>query len=383
MNDTPRRIRVLVVDDSALVRKALSDALSLDPEIEVVGTACDPYVAREKIVRLDPDVLTLDLEMPRMDGLTFLRILMEHHPLPVVVVSSLTQSGSQAALEAMEAGAVDVLAKPNGTMSVGNLAGKIAYHVKAAAASGRFRRIGRAPSEPAANGGAAVAARPGPPVRPSPGLPVPVPPAARPSAFTGRIDPRTLIVIGASTGGVEALRTVLPQLPSGLPPIAIVQHISPYFSKAVAARLDALSDLDVREAADGMRLERGTCLIAPGDHHLAIARDKDGYRARILQSPPIHHCRPSVDVLFRSAAEVAGANVVAVLLTGMGTDGALGMQAIHRLGGRTIAEHEKTCIVYGMPRAAVQAGAVDEVVPLPKVADAILKAVGAVRVSPD
>ena len=381
MNDTAKRIRVLVVDDSALVRKALSDALALDPEIEVVGTACDPYVAREKIVRLDPDVLTLDLEMPRMDGLTFLRILMEHHPLPVVVVSSLTQAGSQAALEAMEAGAVDVLAKPNGTMSVGDLAGKIAYHVKAAAASGRFRRVGRPAGEPAA-----APVRPATPPRPAPvpaGLPVPVPPTARPAAFTGRVDPRTLIVIGASTGGVEALRTVLPQLPAGLPPIAIVQHISPYFSKAVAARLDALSDLVVHEAADGMRLERGTCLIAPGDHHLAIARDKDGYRARILQSPPIHHCRPSVDVLFRSAAEAAGANVVAVLLTGMGTDGALGMQAIHRLGGRTIAEHEKTCIVYGMPRAAVQAGAVDEVVPLPKVADAILKAVGAVRGSPD
>jgi len=374
MHDTPRRIRVLVVDDSALVRKALTDALALDPEIEVVGSACDPYVAREKIVRLDPDVLTLDLEMPRMDGLTFLRILMEHHPLPVVVVSSLAQAGSQAALEALEAGAVDVLAKPNGTMSVGDLAGRIAFHVKAAAASGRFARSARAHDSDRAA-----------PVRPTAVVPGPVapgpapqsPPPRRPTAFTGRVDARKLIVIGASTGGVEALRTVLPLLPAGLPPIAIVQHISPYFSKAVAARLDALSDLEIREAADGMRLERGTCLIAPGDHHLAIARDRDGYRARILQSPPIHHCRPSVDVLFRSAAEAAGQHVVAALLTGMGTDGALGMQAIHRVGGRTIAEHEKTCIVYGMPRAAIQAGVVDEVVPLPKVADAILRAVGA------
>ena len=374
MHDTPRRIRVLVVDDSALVRKALSDALALDPEIEVVGSACDPYVAREKIVRLDPDVLTLDLEMPRMDGLTFLRILMEHHPLPVVVVSSLAQAGSQAALEALEAGAVDVLAKPNGTMSVGELAGRIAFHVKAAAASGRFARSARAHDSDRAAPVRPTAAVPGP-VAPVPTPPPP--PPRRPTAFTGRVDARKLIVIGASTGGVEALRTVLPLLPAGLPPIAIVQHISPYFSKAVAARLDALSDLEIREAADGMRLERGTCLIAPGDHHLAIARDRDGYRARILQSPPIHHCRPSVDVLFRSAAEAAGQHVVAALLTGMGTDGALGMQAIHRVGGRTIAEHEKTCIVYGMPRAAIQAGVVDEVVPLPKVADAILRAVGA------
>ena len=374
MHDTPRRIRVLVVDDSALVRKALTDALALDPEIEVVGSACDPYVAREKIVRLDPDVLTLDLEMPRMDGLTFLRILMEHHPLPVVVVSSLAQAGSQAALEALEAGAVDVLAKPNGTMSVGDLAGRIAFHVKAAAASGRFARSARAHDSDRAAPVRPPAAVPGP-VAPLPTPPPP--PPRRPTAFTGRVDARKLIVIGASTGGVEALRTVLPLLPAGLPPIAIVQHISPYFSKAVAARLDALSDLEIREAADGMRLERGTCLIAPGDHHLAIARDRDGYRARILQSPPIHHCRPSVDVLFRSAAEAAGQHVVAALLTGMGTDGALGMQAIHRVGGRTIAEHEKTCIVYGMPRAAIQAGVVDEVVPLPKVADAILRAVGA------
>ena len=374
MHDTPRRIRVLVVDDSALVRKALTDALALDPEIEVVGSACDPYVAREKIVRLDPDVLTLDLEMPRMDGLTFLRILMEHHPLPVVVVSSLAQAGSQAALEALEAGAVDVLAKPNGTMSMGDLAGRIAFHVKAAAASGRFARSARAHDSDRAAPVRPTAVVPGP-VAPVP-APQP-PPPRRPTAFTGRVDARRLIVIGASTGGVEALRTVLPLLPAGLPPIAIVQHISPYFSKAVAARLDALSDLEIREAADGMRLERGTCLIAPGDHHLAIARDRDGYRARILQSPPIHHCRPSVDVLFRSAAEAAGQHVVAALLTGMGTDGALGMQAIHRVGGRTIAEHEKTCIVYGMPRAAIQAGVVDEVVPLPKVADAILRAVGA------
>ncbi|MFM7249288.1 MAG: chemotaxis response regulator protein-glutamate methylesterase [Planctomycetaceae bacterium] len=361
MTAVPRRVRVLVVDDSALVRKALSEALALDPEIEVVGTACDPYVAREKIVRLEPDVLTLDLEMPRMDGMTFLRILMEHHPMPVVVVSSLTQAGSKAALEALEAGAVDVLGKPGGTMSVGDIAGRIAFHVKAAAASARFLAAGR-------RGG---------PARPRSVVAAPAPPAPRRAPGSGRRDTRQVIVIGASTGGVEALRTVLPQLPDGLPPIAVVQHISPHFSGAVATRLDTLSALRVREATDGMPLEPGGCLIAPGDRHLALVRAPDGYRARILATPPIHHCRPSVDVLFRSAAEVAGAHAIAVLLTGMGSDGALGMAAIRRAGGRTLAEHESTCVVYGMPRAAIESGVVDDVVPLSQVAGAILAAVEA------
>jgi len=374
-----QRLRVLVVDDSALVRKAITDALSQDPEIEVVGSACDPYVAREKIMRLDPDVITLDLEMPRMDGLTFLRILMQHHPMPVVVVSSLTQAGSQAAMEALEAGAVDVLAKPNGTMSVGSLAGRLAYHVKAAAASSRFRpsrqreeRAAVARPEPARTA-PAVAARPiSPPVSPPVSV-APAPPSQ--AAYTGRLDSRQIILIGASTGGVEALRTVLPHLPTGLPPIAIVQHISPYFSKAVAARLDSMTAFDVHEAEDGMILRRGMCVIAPGDFHMAVSWQGDGFRTRLMQSPPVHHCRPSVDVLFRSAAETAGSHVVAALLTGMGSDGALGMEAIHQAGGRTIAEHERTCVVYGMPRAAIEIGAVDQVVPLSQVAAAIVEAV--------
>jgi len=359
-----QRIRVLVVDDSALVRKAISDALSQDPELEVVGTACDPYVAREKIVALDPDVLTLDLEMPRMDGLTFLRILMQHHPLPVVVVSSLTQAGSQAAMDAVEAGAVDVLAKPGGQTTVGGLAEKLAFHVKAAAASTRFRSrrvrdVGVAPVPPAA--------------RPSPG------PLAHRPVFSGRADARQLIVIGSSTGGIEALRTVLPQLPDGMPPIAVVQHISSYFSKVVAERLDAICPFTVREAEDGMVLHRGMCVIAPGDHHLTVQWEGDSYRAKLVQTPAIHHCRPSVDVLFRSAAEVGGKRVVAALLTGMGSDGASGMQAIRDAGGTTIAEHERTCVVYGMPRAAIQLGVVEQVVPLPLVAEAILESVSKKR----
>jgi two-component system, chemotaxis family, protein-glutamate methylesterase/glutaminase len=362
-----KKLRVLVVDDSALVRKTITDCLNLDPGIEVVGSACDPYVAREKIMRLDPDVLTLDLEMPRMDGLTFLRILMQHHPMPVVVVSSLAQAGSQVALDALEAGAVDVLAKPNGTMSVGALAGQLAHHVKAAAASVRFRRkIAR--SEPPAP------AAPPATVRPSPLPEVPVA-GARPGPYIGRVDNRQLIVIGASTGGVEALRTVLPNLPEGLPPIAVVQHISPYFSKAVAGRLDSLCSMRVVEAEDGMILERGTCVVAPGDYHLALTWQGEGYKTRLMQSPPVHHCRPSVDVLFRSVAETGGKYVTAALLTGMGSDGAMGMAAIRKAGGRTIAEHEKTCVVYGMPRAAIELGVVDLVLPLPQIAGAIVDGV--------
>jgi two-component system, chemotaxis family, protein-glutamate methylesterase/glutaminase len=350
-----RRLRVLVVDDSALVRKAITDSLSRDPEIEVVGSACDPYIAREKIVRLNPDVLTLDLEMPRMDGLTFLRILMQHHPMPVVVVSSLTQAGSQAAMDAMEAGAMDVLAKPDGTMSIGALGERLAYHVKAAWAASRFRRPDD--QEPSVAGGAAAS----------------VPLSVQP----GGVDSRQLIVLGCSTGGLEALRTVLGSLPVGLPPIAVVQHISGHFSKVVAERLDAVSALDVREAEEGAELRSGMCVIAPGEHHLAIERGEGGYRTRLLRSPPVHHCRPAVDVLFRSAAEAAGPHVVAALMTGMGSDGAMGLGIVSKAGGTTIAEHESTCVVYGMPRAAIELGVVDQVVPLPRIAAAIVAAASA------
>jgi len=372
MNHSPRRIRVLVVDDSALVRKAIGDALGRDPELEVVGTAPDPYVAREKIARLDPDVITLDLEMPRMDGLTFLRILMKHHPLPVVVVSSLAQAGSQAALEAVEAGAVDVLAKPDGTMSLGAVADKLAWHVKAAAAAGSRLR------------------------RPAAAAPIPVPEAAEPAGATRRTRPRDdradgppvqplarppldrqLIVLGASTGGVEALRRLVPRLPEGLPPIAIVQHISPAFSRAVAERLDTLSVLRVREAGDDEPLRPGECVVAPGDVHLAVRWQGGGFRTRLVRSPPLHHCRPAVDVLFRSAAEAAGPLAVAALLTGMGSDGALGLGAIRAAGGTTLAEHHSTCVVYGMPKAAIERGVVDRAVPLPGMAEAIVEAVAA------
>jgi two-component system chemotaxis response regulator CheB len=345
----PRKIRVLIVDDSAVARRAIGDALAQDPEIEVVGAACDAYVAREKILQLDPDVLTLDLEMPRMDGLTFLRILNEHRPMPVVVVSSLTPQGSAKALEALAAGALDVLAKPNGSQTLGELAPQLAFHVKAAA---RARRPVHAAGSEAVSS------------LPPPCLPAPV----------GEPSPRRIILIGASTGGVEALRFLLPRLPAGLPPIAVVQHIPPNFSRIMAERLDEMCQFDVREARDGDELRPGLCLVAPGDFHLALTRFGRGYRARLTQSPPVHHCRPAVDVLFRSAAEFAGAHAVAVLLTGMGVDGARGMQALRITGARTLAEHEESCIVYGMPQAAIKLGAADEVVPLARMPQAILQA---------
>jgi two-component system chemotaxis response regulator CheB len=342
------KIRVLIVDDSAVARRAIRDALAQDPEIEVVDVACDAYVAREKILKLEPDVITLDLEMPRMDGLTFLRILNEHHPVPVVVVSALTPRGSAKALEALAAGALDVLAKPNGSQALGEVAHQLAYHVKAAA---RARRRPR---------GKETSATAPPPV--SEWLP------------PGEFSARRVILIGASTGGVQALRFLLPRLPDGLPPIAVAQHIPPTFSRLMAERLNDLCAFEVREATEGDELRCGLCLVAPGDFHLTLARHGRGYRARLTQSPPVHHCRPSVDVLFRSAVEHAGAEAVAVLLTGMGVDGARGMQALRMTGARTIVEHEESCVVYGMPQAAIKLGAADQVVPLPRMPQAILQA---------
>ena len=345
-------IKVLVVDDSALVRRSISDTLAYDRDIEVVGVANDPFIAMEKVSRLQPDVITLDMEMPRMDGLTYLRQLQtERSPIAVVVVSSMTPQGSQLALEAMDAGACEVLAKPDGWTSIGALAAKLAYHIKAAyAAKQRMMH--------SATGLTTVP----PPVR-----------TLSPSALAYPGDPR-VIVVGASTGGVEALRYLLPALPAGLPPILVVQHIPAHFSKAVADRIHALAPYEVREAIDHEPIGPGQCLIAPGNHHLMISASAQGYRTRLTQSPPVHHCRPSVDVLFRSAAEAAGRHTLGVLLTGMGRDGARGMQAIRQAGGTNLAEHEDSCVVYGMPRAAVQLGVVDQSVPLNRMPNAMLDA---------
>lgn len=345
------KIKVLVVDDSALVRKTITEILSMDPDIEVVGSANDPLIAIEKIPKLQPDVMTLDMEMPRMDGLTFLRQLKSQgSTIRVVVISSLTQQGSQIAIDAMEAGAIDVLAKPDGQMSIGALAGKLAFHVKAAAGARRTKMAAATPVQP---------------------------PAFQPMAKLSAALDRRLIVMGSSTGGVEALRYLLPQLPNGLPPILVVQHIPAFFSKAVADRINQMTAYQVREAVDDEPLHEGLCLLAPGNFHMMVVLKNGVYRTRLLQTPAVHHCRPAVDVLFRSAAESAGAHALAVLLTGMGSDGAVGMQAVARAGGTTIAEHEDSCVVYGMPRAAIELGAAQHVVALNNMANMMMKSLQA------
>lgn len=346
-----RRIKVLVVDDSALVRKAITETLSLDPEIEVVGVANDPYIAMEKVARLQPDVMTLDMEMPRMDGLTYLRQMQaERSPVAVVVISSLTQQGSAIALEAMDAGASELLTKPDGSTSVGALAAKLTFHVKAAyTAKQRFRHHPKASSAEVLSSS-----------------------KTSHHAVQAQRGDRRLVVVGASTGGVEALRALLPALPAGLPPILVVQHIPAFFSKAVAQRINTLTDYEVREALDDEPILPGHCLVAPGNYHLMVVADGGGYRTRLTQSPPVHHCRPAVDLLFRSAAAAAGQHCLGVLLTGMGSDGALGMQAIRQAGGINLTEHENSCVIYGMPRAAVLLGVVDKTVTLERMPQTIL-----------
>lgn len=346
-------IRVLVVDDSAVVRKMICDALAKDPQIQVVGTAPDPYIARDKIKELNPDVLTLDIEMPRMDGLTFLKILQQHRPMPVIVISSLTQAGSSAAMEALQSGAVEVLAKPSSAYSIGALSEQLARHIKTAVTARLQRRPMPTPRDIA---GAA---------------PRPFQPTASTAGRT--FHPRQIIAIGASTGGVQALAEVLTQLPATLPGIVITQHIPPYFSRVFAERINSMAALEVREAVDGEILQPGLALVAPGDYHMTLSWGGTGYRVSLNQKPPVHHCRPAVDVMLRSIAECAGARVTAAILTGMGSDGAMGLKALKAIGARTMAQDEQTCVVYGMPRAAVELGVVDQVLPLASIAPALIE----------
>lgn len=348
------KIKVLIVDDSAIVRKLLSEALSAEPDIEVVGVAPDPYVAREKILRLNPDVLTLDIEMPRMDGLTFLKKVMQYRPMPVIVISSLGQASSRAALEALQVGAVEVLAKPGGPYSVGDLKDDLPRKIRAAAGA----RLGALkPVAPAAS------SRPALP-------PAPVPSVRRSDS---------LILIGASTGGTEAIREVLCALPADCPPIVIVQHIPAVFSRAFADRLDSICSLRVREASENDVVEAGLALIAPGNYHMRLRRAVDHHRVTLDDGPRVCYQRPAVNVLFESAEPYAGPNVTAVLLTGMGSDGAQGMLRLKRAGAHTIAQDEASCVVFGMPREAIRLGAVDQVLPLPRIAAAILACCGGRR----
>lgn len=351
-----KKIRVLVVDDSAIVRKLLTNTISAESDLEVVGTAPDPFVARDKILQLKPDVLTLDIEMPRMDGLTFLRQLMKHHPLPTVMISSLCQSSAQQTLDALRLGAVEVLAKPGGPYSVGELQTSLAMKIRAAAAARLRHHPSSPPSRPAFELG----------LHPAPGN-------------LERLNTNKLVAIGASTGGTEAIREVLTKLPANIPPIVITQHIPPVFSRTFADRLAELCPFEVKEAADGDQVLPGRALIAPGNFHMVLRRATDGFRVEVKDGPPVCYSRPSVDVMFSSIAGLHGQNTTCVLLTGMGTDGAQGMLKLKLAGATTIAQDEDSCVVFGMPREAIRLGAVDQTLPLGSIAGAILSEVRAQR----
>ncbi len=344
-------IRVLIVDDSPTVRRLLTDTLSQAADVEVVGTAPDPYVARERIVELKPDVITLDIEMPRMDGLTFLARLMEHHPIPVVVLSSLTVRGSEQALRALELGAVEVLCKPGSAHSVQDLGPDLLRCVRAA-----------------------VGARPRSGISPPPSTKarVKAPPAPRPASQRSGPIASQLLAIGASTGGTEAIRVLLEQLPGDSPATVIVQHLPPLFTASFAKRLNELCAMRVAEAAGGEDLRPGYAYVAPGGHHLEVVRSGDRMRLKLSDAPAEHYQRPAVDVTFRSVAAVAGRSAVGVLLTGMGHDGAAGLLAMRSAGARTIAQDEATSVVYGMPKAAMACGGAERELPLQRIADEVV-----------
>lgn len=355
MSESEKRVRVLIVDDSALVRKLLTRMLDSDPEIEVVGTAVDPFAARDKIKQLNPDVLTLDVEMPRMDGITFLRNLMRLRPMPVVMVSSLTTNGADVTLDAMDLGAVDFVSKPTADVAgrLESYAEELTRKVKAAAGA-HVRALTEVP-ELRGNEG-----QPSGTLKPLPGS----------INTTDKI-----IAIGASTGGTEALREVMQQMPATAPAIVITQHIPEAFSAPFAERLNRSSAMTVAEAKHGDLIIPGHAFVAPGSHHLRVVRDGAKFRCQLTEDAPVNRHRPSVDELFHSLLEIGGHNVVAAILTGMGADGARGMLELREAGAWTIAQDEKTSVVWGMPGEAVKIGAAAEVLPLQQVASALLDAV--------
>lgn len=340
------KIKVLVVDDSAVVRKVFTEELSRQPDIEVIGAAPDPYVARDKIVHLQPDVITLDIEMPRMDGLTFLRKLMKHYPLPVIIVSSLTREGGALALEAIESGAVDVVSKPGEAYSVGDMSVQLADKIRAAA---RVR-----PADLQKSCGADI--------------------SRTPASYKRSLTESThkVIAIGSSTGGTEALKEVLIRLPPTAPGIMIVQHMPANFTFSFAQRLDGLCKIRVKEAEDGDAVLPGQALVAPGNYHMVMRRSGARYYVNVKTGPLVCHQRPAVDVLFNSVAAYGGANAIGVILTGMGKDGAQGMLKMHEAGAKTIAQDEASCVVFGMPKEAIAAGGVDRVVPLDQISQVML-----------
>ena len=336
----------MIVDDSAVVRSVLSTELAKDPEIEVVGTAPDPYVARDKIVQLSPHVILLDVEMPRMDGITFLRKLMHYKPMPVIIVSSLTPKGSQLALEAMDAGAVDVLCKPGSSYSVADMSEQLAFKIKAAAFA-KIKTLDRniAPPKPLER-----------------------------LAMTKTTD--KIIAIGASTGGTQAIEAVLTQFPGNAPGTVIVQHMPEHFTASFSERLNGLCAIEVREAKDNDSVIPGVALIAPGNYHMILRRSGARYFVQVKTGPLVHHQRPSVEVLFKSVAKYAGANAVGAILTGMGADGAEGLLDMRKAGAHTIAQDEATSVVYGMPAEAAKRGAAVDILPLGRVAARLIQVAG-------
>ena len=348
------KIRVVVVDDSALVRSLLAEIINRQHDMQCVGAASDPLVAREMIRTLNPDVITLDVEMPRMDGLEFLSRLMRLRPMPVVMVSTLTEQGAETTLRALEMGAVDFVAKPRLGVSQGlkELSGDIVEKIRVAAAA-HVRRLASAP--PPAPVGATAAGAP-----------------ARPAAALPRLSTEKIVCIGASTGGTEAIREVLTPLPADAPAVVITQHMPAGFTTSFAARLNGLCRIHVAEARDRERILPGHAYIAPGGRHLRIERSGSNYLAVLDDSEPVNRHRPSVEVLFQSAARVLGPNAIGIMLTGMGADGAAAMREMKDAGSHNYVQDEASCVVFGMPRMAIQHGAAHEVLPLNQIAPALL-----------
>jgi two-component system chemotaxis response regulator CheB len=347
------KTRVVVVDDSALVRSLLTEIINRQPDMECVGAASDPFAAREMIRNLNPDVITLDVEMPRMDGIDFLSKLMRLRPMPVVMVSTLTERGAEVTLKALELGAVDFVAKPKIGVADGlkQLADEITEKVRTASKA----RVSK-PHVPAAAGSAAGAAA-----------------AARPAPQSiGRLSTEKLIFIGASTGGTEATKEVLMSLPPDSPAVVITQHMPPGFTKSYANRLDGLCKIRVKEAADGERVLPGHAYIAPGGFHLSVERSGANYIARVTDGEPVNRHKPSVEVLFESAARVVGPNALGIMLTGMGADGAKAMRTMKDAGSYNVCQDEATCVVFGMPREAIAHGAANDVLPLGKIAQHVI-----------
>ncbi|UDF30678.1 UNVERIFIED_ORG: chemotaxis response regulator protein-glutamate methylesterase [Roseateles sp. XES5] len=353
-----KKIRVLIIDDSASVRQALTHVLEEDPEIEVMGAASDPFMAAKKIQEEIPDVITLDVEMPRMDGITFLRKIMSQRPIPVVMCSSLTEEGSETLMQALEAGAVDIILKPK--ISAADHLAESGTRIREAVKGAAVARLGTNRRSAAASGPTAK-------LTADAVLP---PPSGRAMAKTTEM----VACIGASTGGTEALRVLLEQLPANSPGIVIVQHMPEKFTAAFAKRLNSLCEVEVKEAVHGDPVLRGHVLIAPGDRHMMLERQGARYHVAVREGPLVSRHRPSVDVLFRSAARAAGANAMGVIMTGMGDDGARGMNEMHQAGAYTVAQDEASSVVFGMPKEAIAHGGVDRILPLDQIAREILAA---------